>query len=190
MNLIGNKLLEARKMKGLTQEELADLSKVNLRTIQRIENNENIPRGKTLHLICDALEINSAEVIDINNKIPKNSVGSIILNGLFLILLNLLLMVIFSFMTAGQDNLKSKLGAFLLSFFIPFFIVYWTPKMSGGERVIKFGSGLMIQVFIVLQYKGIGKALQEGLTSSFLFYFIIIFIGVLFYGEALLKAKK
>jgi transcriptional regulator with XRE-family HTH domain len=36
MNLIANKISETRKTKGLTQEELAELSKVNLRTIQRI----------------------------------------------------------------------------------------------------------------------------------------------------------
>ncbi|WP_220628112.1 helix-turn-helix domain-containing protein [Confluentibacter sediminis] len=37
MNSIGTKILEIRKSKGLTQEELVELSKVNLRTIQRIE---------------------------------------------------------------------------------------------------------------------------------------------------------
>ena len=36
MTIIGKKIIDARKVKGLTQEELADLSKINLRTIQRI----------------------------------------------------------------------------------------------------------------------------------------------------------
>ena len=52
MNKIGEKIKEARKKKGLSQEDLAESAKVNLRTIQRIENNENEPRGKTLNLIC------------------------------------------------------------------------------------------------------------------------------------------
>ena len=51
MSIIGKIICEARKSKGQTQEELAELSKVNLRTIQRIENNESVPRGKTLYLI-------------------------------------------------------------------------------------------------------------------------------------------
>ena len=46
MNLVGVKIKELRKKKGFSQEELAETAKVNLRTIQRIENNENEPRGK------------------------------------------------------------------------------------------------------------------------------------------------
>ena len=64
MSIIGRTICEARKSKGLTQEELAELTKINLRTIQRIENNENEPRGKTLNLICDVLEINMEDVFN------------------------------------------------------------------------------------------------------------------------------
>lgn len=69
MSLIGRKINETRKSKGLTQEELAELSKVNLRTIQRIENNESEPRGKTLMLICEALDINLEDLIKSKLKI-------------------------------------------------------------------------------------------------------------------------
>ena len=58
------KIRNVRKKKGLPQEELAELAKVNLRTIQRIENSENEPRGKTLHLICDALDLNAEDILD------------------------------------------------------------------------------------------------------------------------------
>ena len=55
MKNIGQKIKDIRKQKGLSQEELAELVKVNLLTIQRIENTENEPKGKTLHLICGVL---------------------------------------------------------------------------------------------------------------------------------------
>ncbi len=58
---VGQKIRESRKLKGLSQEELADLAKVNLRTVQRIEANQNEPRGKTLNLLCEVLEINKRE---------------------------------------------------------------------------------------------------------------------------------
>lgn len=45
MSSIADLITNSRKSKNLTQEQLAELSKVNLRTIQRIENNENTPRG-------------------------------------------------------------------------------------------------------------------------------------------------
>lgn len=72
MNEIGKKIKEARKMKSLSQEELADLAKINLRTIQRIETNQNEPRGKTLQLICEALEINAEDILDYGKQNDKN----------------------------------------------------------------------------------------------------------------------
>ena len=64
MNEIGNKIKELRKKKGLSQEELAELASVNLRTIQRIESNESEPRGNTLNLICKVLDINAEDILD------------------------------------------------------------------------------------------------------------------------------
>ena len=64
MSSVGNKIREVRKKKGLSQEELAETACVNLRTIQRIENNESEPRGKTMNLICDALDINAEDILD------------------------------------------------------------------------------------------------------------------------------
>lgn len=72
MNTIGSKIKSVRKSKGLSQEELAELAKVNLRTIQRIENNQSDPRGATLKLICQALSLNIEEVIDFGKEIDKN----------------------------------------------------------------------------------------------------------------------
>lgn len=64
MNILGNKIKEIRKAKGLSQEDLAERAKVSLRTIQRIENNESEPHGKTLQLICSALNVGMEEILD------------------------------------------------------------------------------------------------------------------------------
>lgn len=64
MNPVGTKIKEIRLKKGMSQEELASESQISLRTIQRIEKNENEPRGKTMQLICEALEINIEELLD------------------------------------------------------------------------------------------------------------------------------
>jgi len=64
MKEVGNKIKEFRKKKGLSQEDLAELAKVNLRTIQRIETNVNDPSGKTLNLLCDALNISIEDIVD------------------------------------------------------------------------------------------------------------------------------
>ena len=72
MNEIGKKIKEIRKKKGLSQEELAESAKVNLRTIQRIENNESEPRGKTLNLICEVLDINAEDILDYGKQTDKS----------------------------------------------------------------------------------------------------------------------
>ena len=72
MNEIGKRIRDIRKKKGLSQEELAESAKVNLRTIQRIENNESEPRGKTLNLICDVLQINAEDILDYGKQPDKS----------------------------------------------------------------------------------------------------------------------
>lgn len=46
-----------RKSKGLSQEALAEMAGINLRTLQRIEAGDAIPRGETLRLLAQALEV-------------------------------------------------------------------------------------------------------------------------------------
>jgi transcriptional regulator with XRE-family HTH domain len=64
MPTAGEKLSSLRKSKGLTQEELSDLAKINLRTIQRIENGVTDPRSSTLKRICDVLKVDPGEIIN------------------------------------------------------------------------------------------------------------------------------
>nr|WP_321487061.1 helix-turn-helix transcriptional regulator [uncultured Draconibacterium sp.] len=61
MNEPGKRIKESRLKQGWTQEDLAEHAKVNLRTIQRIENNETTPRRKTLDLLFSVLEIDMIE---------------------------------------------------------------------------------------------------------------------------------
>ncbi len=53
----GIKLQELRSSKGITQRELAEVSNVNLRTIQRIESGEVNPRSSTLKVLAKALGV-------------------------------------------------------------------------------------------------------------------------------------
>jgi transcriptional regulator with XRE-family HTH domain len=190
MNSIGNKIFEIRKSKGLTQEQLAELSKVNLRTIQRIENNENEPRGNTLNLICDVLEIDS-DYFKNKTEINKGkSIGSLIVNGVFLVLLNLLLMSIIGFLTLDSNaNLNSRVGAFLLSLFIPFFIVSLTQKMNALERMLKFGTGFLVYIVMLMIVQGFRDGFRAGFGTG-LFLCLIVSVGVLYYGKVLLKLIK
>lgn len=52
---IGNKIKERRSILNITQEYLADLSGVGLRTIVQIENNKGNPSLTTLSKIAEIL---------------------------------------------------------------------------------------------------------------------------------------
>ena len=58
-NNLGQKIINLRTQKGYSQQKLADVSQVSLRTIQRIENGESSPRGDTLNRIFKALGVST-----------------------------------------------------------------------------------------------------------------------------------
>lgn len=54
---LGKKILELRKSKGLTQEELVEKCNINVRTIQRIEAGDVTPRSFTIKTILEVLGV-------------------------------------------------------------------------------------------------------------------------------------
>lgn len=54
----GQSIKMARIKKGMTQEELASRTNINIRTIQRIENEEVSARAHSLRMIAEVLDIN------------------------------------------------------------------------------------------------------------------------------------
>ena len=63
---------DLRIKQGLSQEELADKTGLSLRTIQRIENGESVPRSDTLKRIAIALKVSPDEVIEWREQEDKN----------------------------------------------------------------------------------------------------------------------
>ena len=72
MSPIGNKIRELRTRKGYSQEKLAEISNVNIRTIQRVEDNKNDPSGTTLTLICSALDTTPEAILNSENDKNKS----------------------------------------------------------------------------------------------------------------------
>ncbi len=61
---IGEQIKIARQQKKISQVEFANKCNLNIRTIQRIENNEVSPRLYTLRIISEVLEVNLLEKND------------------------------------------------------------------------------------------------------------------------------
>jgi len=53
---LGKKIVDLRKAKGYTQEELVEKCNLSVRTLQRIESGEVVPRSHTIRVIFAALD--------------------------------------------------------------------------------------------------------------------------------------
>ena len=97
-------------------------------------------------------------------------------------------MSIVGFMTLdAHANSNSRLGGFLLSILIPYLIVTKTLKMSGLERMVKFGIGYIAYFVIaafVMFYKDAYSILFTGLLSC-----LVLSLGILYYGNQFIKPK-
>ena len=76
--LLGKRLRDLRKRKGISQEKLAELINVDPTTISNIENGKNYPSLINLENLLDVLESSFLEAFDFNHKNdPKNLINEI-----------------------------------------------------------------------------------------------------------------
>lgn len=69
---LGQKIVELRSKKGLTQEELVEICNLNVRTLQRIESGKVSPRFYTIKVIFEALNYNINDEV-INESFNKET---------------------------------------------------------------------------------------------------------------------
>lgn len=76
---LAKKLKDLRKLRGMSQEYLAEESRVGLRTIQRIENNESNPTGETIKRIANALDVELQELIGSDSATQTSDIKATII---------------------------------------------------------------------------------------------------------------
>lgn len=126
---------KARINRGYSQQQLADLVKLNLRSVQRIENAEVLPRAYNLNLIARELELDiavlkeesnisdTAEPDQINNTFnkPRKLILSI---GIGLI--GILLIAAFLSQSSGFPETSFELFLLLALVVVVYGIILWT----------------------------------------------------------------
>ncbi|MFS4454743.1 DUF4870 domain-containing protein [Maribacter sp. 2304DJ31-5] len=118
MNL-AQKVKELRNRKGISQEMLAEESGLSLRTIQRIENNETVPRGDTLKRLAIALDTSPDEIVDWKIQEDQNYLTLMSLSALGFLFFPLLGIIIpLTMWIFKKDKLKNvnELGKSMLNF--------------------------------------------------------------------------
>ncbi len=185
MKSTGKIIYEVRMKKGLSQEELAEMAKVNLRTIQRIENDLTEPRETTINLIFGVLEIDHNEL---KPQVEENDFGNLvqkIINTLFIILLNITIAGIIIYLTVYDGaNTYTRIGAFCLCILLPYFIVSLTRSATSAVRLVKFGTGFILLIIFLLFQVSIATAVFSGAIP-----FSLIGLSILFYGNSI-QLKK
>jgi transcriptional regulator with XRE-family HTH domain len=134
METIGTRISEIRKLKGLTQEELADRARINLRTLQRIEKRETEPRGNTLKMLCSVLEINIEDIVDYGKKEDGKYLSYFHLTVLSFMLIplgNIIIPSILYFTKRDKILDLNKQGADLLNFQI-LWTVFFSVSLTMG----------------------------------------------------------
>ncbi|MFD2568383.1 helix-turn-helix domain-containing protein [Pseudotenacibaculum haliotis] len=126
------KVKELRIRKGFSQEQLSEESKLSLRTIQRIEKGESIPRGDTIIKLTQALGTTTDDILERVNTEDKG----------YLTLLNL-------------SALTSPIFHPMLGIIIP--LVMWILKKDKikfidgyGKKIINFQITWTLLIYSVL----------------------------------------
>jgi uncharacterized Tic20 family protein len=116
---IAKKIIHCRKLKGITQETLAETTGLNVRTIQRIEAGEVDPRLYTLKSIADALGVNIEQLLPEPTQHELNQLAVLHITPVafffFPVVGNVLLPFIFWMMKREEINGVNKHGREILN---------------------------------------------------------------------------
>jgi uncharacterized Tic20 family protein len=148
------KIKDLRTRKGFSQEQLSEESKLSLRTIQRVEKGESVPRGDTLIKLTQALGVTPDDLLEWTDVEDKG----------YLTLLNL--------------SAISVLIQPFLSIIIP--LVMWVLKREKikfvddtGKKLINFQITWVLMLYLVLIIASKGSFIP--LTINFLYALPVLF---------------
>ncbi len=154
MNQFASRINESRLKKGISQEQLAQLTGLNLRTIQRIEKGDTVPRGDSLQKLSRALGTSPDELVDWTIKEDKSLISMLNLSQLtFLIfpLLGVLIPMAIWILQKDKINKVDYNGKSILNFQITWSIVFFifsAPTLYAGIALWPANVFLFVTVFI------------------------------------------
>jgi transcriptional regulator with XRE-family HTH domain len=206
---LGQKILELRKQKGFTQEELVAQCNINVRTIQRIESGEVNPRSYTVKIILEVLgeDLNLIKVHPITENIEsdwtKNELK--MLNnswifGIFLTIISLISVLVLIYFTANKVNNIGVLTFKIVSSILFFILII--PFLNGYKVLAKKFNNILL-VNAVYIYFGVSVLMtiimfftkSSGFISALEIVFsvtsmVVLGTGELIMGLGILKLKE
>ncbi|MEQ6122744.1 helix-turn-helix transcriptional regulator [Pseudotenacibaculum sp. MALMAid0570] len=165
---LGKRILELRKSKGLTQEELVEKCNINVRTIQRIEAGDVTPRSFTVKTILEVLGVDSnlffgpsihEEPQIVLSQSDKTTLQISWISGIFLMIFSVIGMIVEYMLISGNHDFDTELIP-TLSWNVPFLIALF---------------------FFLRGYHKIGKLVQNStlVLASYIYFVLEIIITIL-----------
>jgi transcriptional regulator with XRE-family HTH domain len=130
MDQLGQQIIQARKNKGISQEQLAENSKINLRTLQRIEKGETAPHGDTLKRLSEALNIPLQDLVSYGYVEDYGYIKAVHFSALIFILLpigNIILPLILWLVKKDQIKDLAYFAKKLINFQITWSLIVYLP---------------------------------------------------------------
>ena len=205
---LGRKISELRKQKGFTQEELVEQCNINVRTIQRIEAGEVMPRSFTLKTILNVLgedlenlkKPESTTFENFNFEENKSSIFYIKLAWICGLIYFLSGFVEFAVDYARfyENDLIISNGTYIsMKFIVMFTYIYflWGFVVSGkifNNYLLKIGAFFLIGTTILFHVYDMVSLYYELFSLEYILVIQSIFcgIGYFIFGFALLRLVK
>lgn len=165
---IANNVKQKRIRKGLSQEALAEKAGLNLRTLQRIEKGENIPRGDTLQRLAKVLDTSPDELIDWVKTENKNALTMLNLSMLSFLFFPLLgILIPLALWISQKDKIQgvNNLGKSIINLQITLNIITFSGYIIG----------ILSTLFKLYHFVN-----TSAITAGFSIYFISSFICSLY----------
>ncbi len=162
---LAKKIKELRTKKGFSQEELANLTNLSLRTIQRIEGGETEPRGDTLKRLANAFDVTPNDLITWIAHEDRGYIAFLNLSALSFIAFPLLgIIVPLALWVLKKDKIKNLegVGKRLINFQISWCIVFFS-----FYAFIIFGQAFGLSM------QNIGRL---GMPETYLLLFILFYL--------------
>ena len=130
------KIKDLRNRKGFSQEQLSEESKLSLRTIQRIEKGESIPRGDTLIKLTQALGVTPDDLLEWTNIEDKGYLTLLNLSAISILihpLLGIIIPLVMWILKREKIKFVDDTGRQLISFQITWTLVLYVVLMIASK---------------------------------------------------------
>lgn len=142
----GERIVSLRKQKGFTQESLSEESGISLRTIQRIENGETVPRAHSLKTIATCLGVTldelMIETVDKKVEAPPGTLRLMNNAGLLAVILPFIPLIVIALIWRKHrgDETVDRIGRQIMSFHTVWLMVF-VVVLVATQLIFSYATG-------------------------------------------------